>query len=95
MIYAGCSLNPETDQLRLFLSALKPDGAAVFNLGKGGQQGMYFVADGGRTCELVSVVHFMMAESALTPRRPRRVPLRPDLLCEWIQREVYGSWAEP
>jgi len=92
VVYAGCSLDPSTDQLRILLRALKPDGAAVFNLGVPGEQGMYFVADEGRTCAELMRVSFMMAESPETPPIPgQRIPLRPGALSKWIQENVYGE----
>eukprot|EP00913_Durusdinium_trenchii_P023877 g22423.t1 len=39
VVYAGCSFDPNTEQLKLFLGQMKPDGAAVFNLGNLGMQG--------------------------------------------------------
>merc|ERR1711972_1080312 len=78
VVYAGCSMDPGTEQLRHFLGRLKPTGAAVFNLGNPGRQGMYFVAEGGRVCELLMRVNFMMAESKLTPKvLDEQVPLDP------------------
>lgn len=90
--YAGCSMDPHTDQLRQFLGQLKPTGAAVFNLGNPGRQGMYFVADGGRRCELLMRVNFMMAESPMTPTLSHsEVPLDPKKLGVWIRKNVFGN----
>ena len=50
---------------------------------------MYFVADGGRTCELMMRVNFMMCESPRTPPAPGvDVPLAPDALGRWIREHV-------
>eukprot|EP00971_Amphidinium_carterae_P269719 5350675-Amphidinium_carterae.1 len=73
-------MDPNTDQLKLFLSTLKPTGAAVFNLGGPGAQYMYFVAESGRICERLMAVGFMMAESSTTPTRKKQVPLEPAAL---------------
>jgi len=90
VVYSGCSMDPGTDQLRLFLGRLKPAGAAVFNLGTPGQQGMYLVAEGGRVCEQLMRVNFMMCESPMTPRTAGPpVPLGPDQLCEWVRTTVW------
>mmetsp|Transcript_39592 Transcript_39592/g.91507 ORF Transcript_39592/g.91507 Transcript_39592/m.91507 type:complete len:165 (-) Transcript_39592:38-532(-) len=92
VVYSGCSLDPRTEQLKLFLEAMKPSGAAVFNLGNPGQQGMYFVADGGKVCQLLLRVNFMMAESPATPPILRnQVPLEPDRLGAWIRANVAFS----
>eukprot|EP00928_Gymnodinium_smaydae_P058568 TRINITY_DN41758_c0_g1_i1.p1 TRINITY_DN41758_c0_g1~~TRINITY_DN41758_c0_g1_i1.p1 ORF type:complete len:334 (+),score=75.23 TRINITY_DN41758_c0_g1_i1:90-1004(+) len=90
VMYAGCSMDPTTDQLRRFLGRLRPTGAAVFNLGLPGRQAMYFVADGGKEVELLMHVNFMMAESRLTPRVPpeERPPLEPKRLRAWIREHV-------
>lgn len=90
VVYSGCSMDPLTDQLRRFLGRMKPNGAAVFNLGRPGRQGMYFVADGGMTCELLMHVNFMMAVSPDTPPMPgAAVPLDPDDLGAWIRANVF------
>lgn len=96
VVYAGCSLDPGTDQLRRFLGRLRGNGAAVFNLGEPGMQGMYFVSDKGRVCELMMRVNFMMCESQLTPRSDagERVPLDPRELGEWIRQNVYAGHGE-
>mmetsp|Transcript_40030 Transcript_40030/g.87408 ORF Transcript_40030/g.87408 Transcript_40030/m.87408 type:complete len:320 (-) Transcript_40030:143-1102(-) len=90
VLYAGCSLDPETDQLRRFLGRLKPGGVAVFNLGKPGRQGMYFVAEGGRVCELLMRVNFMMCVSPSASFVPahEEPPLDPARLGLWIQQNV-------
>jgi len=94
VVYSGCSMDPRTDQLRLFLAAMKPTGAAVFNLGTPGEQSMYFVADGGRICQRLMRVNFMMAVSPDTPvlQRPP-VPLEPLELSRWIQDNVFNKAA--
>ncbi|CAL1126529.1 unnamed protein product, partial [Cladocopium goreaui] len=89
VVYSGCSFDPDTQQLALFLGRLKPTGAAVFNLGNPGKQGMYFVADGGKKCELLMRVNFMMAESPLTPPASDSVPLDPSRLGQWIQQNIF------
>eukprot|EP00929_Paragymnodinium_shiwhaense_P079714 TRINITY_DN41551_c0_g1_i2.p1 TRINITY_DN41551_c0_g1~~TRINITY_DN41551_c0_g1_i2.p1 ORF type:complete len:174 (+),score=15.05 TRINITY_DN41551_c0_g1_i2:194-715(+) len=94
VVYSGCSMDPSTDQLRRFLSVLKPGGGAVFNLGAPGQQGMYYVADSGRTCELLMRVNFMMCESLITPQQAMRVPLEPRRLGDWISANVYAQGAK-
>ncbi|CAK9024084.1 unnamed protein product [Durusdinium trenchii] len=91
VVYAGCSFDPNTEQLKLFLGQMKPDGAAVFNLGNLGMQGMYFVADKGKTCELLMRVNFMMAESPLTPRGKESIPLDPLRLGQWIRENVFAD----
>lgn len=92
VLYSGCSMNPDTDQLGLFLAPLMPDGAAVFNLGNPGQQGMYFVAHEGRICEQLMQVNFMMCDSPFTPRISKmRVPLQPEKLCAWIRTNIFGA----
>jgi len=92
VLYAGCSMDPGTEQLRLFLGRLKAGGAAVFNLGTPGRQGMYFVADEGRICELLMQVNFMMAESPVTPllENSQQAPLEPQRLGEWIRQHVFN-----
>lgn len=91
VIYAGCSMDPNTDQLRHFLGQLKPTGAAVFNLGNPGNQGMYFVADGGRVCELLMRVNFMMAVSPQTPQRDLAIPLDPEKLGKSIRANIFNN----
>eukprot|EP00930_Biecheleria_cincta_P096189 TRINITY_DN88067_c0_g1_i1.p1 TRINITY_DN88067_c0_g1~~TRINITY_DN88067_c0_g1_i1.p1 ORF type:complete len:361 (+),score=64.15 TRINITY_DN88067_c0_g1_i1:155-1084(+) len=92
VMYAGCSMDPRTDQLQLFLGQLKPAGAAVFNLGNPGRQGMYFVAEGGKSCELLMRVNFMMAESPRTPRLSGpELPLDPNELGAWIRENIFGT----
>eukprot|EP00434_Breviolum_minutum_P035021 symbB.v1.2.030996.t1/scaffold3552.1/size55549/2 len=93
VVYSGCSFDPDTEQLNLFLGQLKPTGAAVFNLGTPGYQGMYFVADGGKTCELLMRVNFMMAESPLTPTKSTgtSIPLDPAMLGAWIRRNIFAD----
>lgn len=87
--YSGCSLDPHTDQLRRFLGRLKPTGAAVFNLGIHGSQGMYLVTDGGRVCELLMIVNFMMCRSSQTPHLyETSIPLQPNKLQAWIKENV-------
>jgi len=92
VLYAGCSMDPGTEQLRVFLGRLKAGGAAVFNLGSSGRQGMYFVADEGRVCELLMRVNFMMAESPITPlvESGRHAPLEPQQLGQWIRQHVFN-----
>lgn len=92
VMYSGCSMDHQSDQLRRFLGRLKNNGAAVFNLGTPGQQGMYFVADRGRVCELLMRVNFMMCESPRTPRRRGAdVPLEPDALGAWVRANVFAD----
>merc|ERR1719336_636236 len=89
VVYSGCSMDPETDQLKLFLGRMKPSGAAVFNLGNPGEQGMYFVADGGKRCELLMRVNFMMCQSPRTPRSAESVPLEAEALGSWVREHVF------
>lgn len=92
VVYSGCSMDPGTDQLRWFLGRLGPTGAAVFNLGLPGRQGMYYVADEGKICEQLMHVNFMMCESSQTPGvKGLSVPLTPRELGAWIRTNVYTS----